>query len=70
MNHRQLRNMMCIIMVIVYAAGLVCFFMSAVEAGLGLWAISTVGGFLLLHFIREREEAKAQEKPEDEPPCE
>lgn len=70
MNNRQLRSLLCIIMVVLYAAGLICFFLSALEAGFALWAFSTVGGFLVLHFIRERDEAAAQKKSEDEPPCE
>lgn len=70
MNKRLLRSLLCIVMVVLYAAGLLCFFLSALEAGFALWAISTVGGFLLLYFIRERDETADQKKAEDEPPCE
>lgn len=70
MNNPQLRNILCIGMVILYAAGLICFFLGAMEQGFALWGISTVGGFLLLYFIRKRREDAEEKKSEDDSPCE
>ena len=62
------RSLLCIGLVICYAAGMVCMLLDAFPIGLMLWAISTVGGLGALHWIRVSEE-KTQES-EDDQPCE
>ncbi len=56
---------------IFYLAGLVCFFLSKLGAGISLWAISTVGGFLLLRFLKDKDERDAKKSDEkDDASCE
>jgi len=56
------RNIICIALVALYFIGLLCMFIGQLGAGLGLWAISTVGGFIALYHIRSKEEQDAAEK--------
>lgn len=62
MNKQKLRNIICIVLVVCYFAGLLCMFMNRLGAGLGLWAISTVGGLIALFHIRNGEEKEAAAK--------
>ena len=59
------RNIICIALVALYFIGLLCMFIGQLGAGLGLWAISTVGGFFALYRIRSREEKNAEEEAKD-----
>lgn len=62
MNKQKLRNIICIVLVALYFIGLLCMFLNRLGAGLGLWGISTVGGFFALYSIRSAEEKAAEEK--------
>lgn len=62
MKNLNTRNIICIALVALYFIGLVCMFIGQLGAGLGLWAISTVGGFFALYRIRSKEENEAAEK--------
>lgn len=66
-NHfKQLRSILCIALIACYFIGLLCMFFNATSAGIALWVISTVGGFLTLHFIRQKEEREALEAEKKE----
>lgn len=62
MKNLKIRNIICIVLVACYFIGLLCMFLNQLLAGLSLWAISTVGGFIALYHIRSREEKDAAEK--------
>lgn len=63
MKNLNKRNVICIALVVCYVAGLLCMFLNQLNAGLALWAISTVGGFFALYHIRSAEEkAEAQKE--------
>ena len=62
MNKLKLRNIICIVLVVLYFIGLLCMFLNQLGAGLSLWGISTVGGFFALYYIRTSEEKAASEK--------
>ena len=62
MKNPKIRNIICIVLVACYFIGLLCMFLNQLLAGLSLWAISTVGGFIAPYFIRNREEKEAAEK--------
>lgn len=62
MNKQKLRNIICIALVALYFIGLLCMFLNQLGAGLGLWGISTVGGFFALYRIRSKEEEEAMKK--------
>ena len=64
MNKQKLRNIICIALVAFYFIGLLCMFLNRLGAGLGLWGISTVGGFFALYAIRNAEEKNAEEMKE------
>ena len=51
-NKRRLRMALSLILVALYAVGLVCMFTNAFRTGLILWVISTLGGIGLLYWIR------------------
>ncbi len=52
---RKLRAAASLILIGLYAAGLVCMFANAFQTGLILWVISTLGGIGLLYWIRTME---------------
>lgn len=62
MKNMNTRNLICIVLVAFYFIGLLCMFIGRLGAGLGLWGISTVGGFFALYYIRSKEEKAAAEK--------
>ena len=74
MNRNQrIRNIVCIVLVALYAIGLVCMFLNAFGVGLALWVASTVGGMAALFHIRNKEEKDAFERGKgdgDDKPCE
>jgi len=63
LKNLNIRNIICIALVALYFIGLLCMFTGQLGAGLGLWAISTVGGIYALYRIRSKEE---QEKDGDD----
>lgn len=65
MNKYNLRNIVCIALVVLYVAGLLCMFLNQLGAGIALWAISTVGGMAALYHIRNAEEKEAAKKEKD-----
>lgn len=65
MKNLNTRNIICIVLVALYFFGLLCMFIGQLGAGLGLWAISTVGGFIALYYIRSREEEAAEKAAKD-----
>ena len=67
------RNIICIALVACYFIGLLCMFLNQLLAGLSLWALSTVGGFIALYHIRnaeEKEQAQKEAKDGEDQPCE
>lgn len=71
-KNQRIRNLLCIALVALYAVGLLCMFLDALNAGLALWVVSTIGGIAALYHIRNREEKEAFERDrnEDDKPCE
>lgn len=66
MKNLNTRNIICIALVALYFIGLVCMFVGQLGAGLGLWGISTVGGFFALYRIRSKEEDKEAKNGDDD----
>lgn len=62
MKNMNIRNIICVALVVFYFIGLLCMFIGQLGAGLGLWGISTVGGFFALYYIRSKEEKNTAEK--------
>ena len=50
--NRKLQTALSLLLIGLYAAGLVCMFADSFQLGLYLWVISTVGGIGLLYWIR------------------
>lgn len=62
---KRLRGAAALVLVVLYAAGLVAMLASNVQLALILWVVSTLGGIGLLYWIKtvkkaEEEAAKAQ----------
>lgn len=59
---RRLRSIVAILLVVLYAAGLVAMLTSRVQVALILWVVSTLGGIGLLYWIhtmnKRREDAE------------
>lgn len=53
MKSNPIRSVLAILLVALYAAGLIAMFMGSVRAGLILWTVSTLGGIALLFWLRE-----------------
>lgn len=53
MNGKSLRAALSLLLVGLYAAGLIAMLSGKVQAGLILWVVSTLGGIGLLFWIRE-----------------
>ena len=64
---RRLRAAVALLLVVLYAAGLVAMLASKVQLALILWVISTLGGIGLLywlHILKERQDAAAKAEAE------
>lgn len=74
---RRVRNVICLLLVACYVAGMLCMLLNAFPIGLALWVISTAGGLAVMYHIKIEENKiaeaerlkKAAEGSEDEP-CE
>ena len=70
---RQIRKVICLILVAMYLVGLVMMIAAAFQVGLILWVVSTLGGIVLLFWMRAMEKraadakAAAEGKPIGEP---
>lgn len=53
MNHSFWRRALSLLLVGIYAAGLIAMLMGQLRAGLILWMISTLGGIAMLYWIHE-----------------
>ena len=62
---RRLRSAVALVLVALYAAGLVAMFASNVQLALILWVVSTLGGIGMLYWLRKlKERAEAERKAE------
>jgi len=59
---KSMKNIMCIVLVILYAAGLLCMFLNNFPAGFLLFTVSTLGGMGMLYYMKKLEEKAALEK--------
>ena len=66
-NHRALRSALSLILVGLYAAGLVAMLAFSFQAGLILWVISTLGGIGLLYWIHVADKRDSQDAPAKPP---
>ena len=70
---KRLRAAVSLVLVALYAAGLIAMFASSVQTGLILWVVSTLGGIGLLYWIYTVEKRQAEPentegaKPDSEP---
>ena len=70
---KRLRAAVSLVLVALYAAGLIAMFASSVQTGLILWVVSTLGGIGLLYWIHTVEKRQAEPentegaKPDGEP---
>ena len=66
---RRLRAAIALVLVALYAAGLVLMLASQVKLALTLWVVSTLGGLGLLFWIKtEKDRAEAQKNDAPEEP--
>ena len=56
---RRLRVIASAALVTLYTAGLIAMFAAQIQLALTLWAVSTLGGIAMLHWIRKQREAEA-----------
>lgn len=59
---RQIRKVICLILVGMYLVGLVMMIAAAFQMGLILWVVSTLGGIALLFWMRAMEKRAADAK--------
>ena len=61
-DYKRIRAIICLVLVICYAIGMLCMFIDAFAIGVALWAVSLVGGFAVLYSIKtaERKAAEAE----------
>ena len=57
---RRIRTILSLVLVGLYIIGLVVMIAGSFQAGLYLWAISTLGGIGLLYWIRTMDRRKAE----------
>ena len=62
----KIRQWLGIVIVLIYAVGLVMMFIGYFSQGLGLWFVSTVAGALLLYVKRTQAKRAADEKALEE----
>lgn len=57
------KSILCIVLILMYAAGMVCLILNKVELGMLLWTISLLGSLAVLyHFKRKRDQAAEAER--------
>lgn len=73
----KIRNILSIALVVLYAAGMLCMFLNAMQLGLLLWTLSTAGGLAVMYRLKAEEKKAAEAERlrkaaegEDEKPCE
>ena len=59
-NYRRAKSILCIVLIVCYAVGMVCMFVNAFPIGLALWAVSLVGGLAVLYRIRVEKNKAAE----------
>ena len=59
-NYRRAKSILCIVLIVCYAVGMICMFVNAFPIGLALWAVSLVGGLAVLYRIRVEENKAAE----------
>ncbi len=59
---KSLKNIVCIVLVIFYIAGMLCMFLNNFPLGFPLFTLSTLGGMGVLYYIKRQEEKAALEK--------
>lgn len=57
------KSILCMVLVLLYAAGMVCLILNQVEIGMLLWTLSLLGSAAVLyHFKRKRDQAAEAER--------
>ena len=71
------KSILCMILIVLYFAGLVSMMLGASSVGMLLWTISILGSLAFLYIERRKREQEAelkriqnQGKPEDDKSCE
>ena len=59
---RNARLLICLVLTLMYAVGLVLMLLKKTEWGLLLWAVSTVASMGVLYLIKKRDAAQEQSK--------
>lgn len=60
------RTIICLVLTVMYALGLVLMLAKQMDLGLLLWGVSTVGGMGVLYYINKKEKAAKQAAEQEE----
>lgn len=60
------RTIVCLVLTVMYALGLVLMLAKQMDLGLLLWGVSTVGGMGVLYYINKKEKAAKQAAEQEE----
>lgn len=60
------RMIACLVLTLMYVAGLILMLMKNLQWGLVLWAASTVAGMGVLYHIKKQDAAEAERRAEEE----
>lgn len=63
--NKTLKMVIGLILVALYAAGLIAMVAFSFNVGVTLWVVSTLGGIAFLYFVKEK-----KKKDEEDKPCE
>lgn len=62
----NIRTIICLVLTVMYALGLVLMLAKQMDLGLLLWGVSTVGGMGVLYYINKKEKAAKQAAEQEE----
>lgn len=68
-----MKSILCLVLILLYAAGMICLILNAFTLGMFLWTVSLLGSIAVLYIHRvnkEREEEAQKRDSEDADKCE
>ena len=66
------KNILCMVLILLYAAGMLCLMFNAVDVGMLLWTVSLLGSIAVLYInhVKRKQAEDSEKTPEDDNKCE
>ncbi len=64
------KSILCMVLILLYAAGMLCLIFNAVSVGMFLWTVSLLGSIAVLYINHCKRERESESSTEDGKKCE